>query len=216
MPPDLRPTVFSVVGRYADSQTWEKLHRLGEKTTSTEEKGNYYEALGHATSPALISRYLEISLGDELPTSRASAILGFSARYGEHPDLVWDFAKAHMKALLAKQDALGVNNFAPGLFNFYSDPKDIQTLEAYAKGICRLPPLNPSRRPPMRLVSAPNSRSGSCRKCRLGSRSKSRLTNNSSRCASPSPAARPWRPRAPVPGIRDRAPARRASRSAPG
>ncbi len=138
LPPDLRPTVFSVVGRYADSQTWEKLHRLGEKTTSTEEKGNYYEALGQTTNPGLISRYLEISLGDELPTSRASAIVGFSARYGEHPDLVWDFAKAHMKALLAKQDGLGINSFAAGLFNFYSDPKDIETLEAYAKA--NLPP----------------------------------------------------------------------------
>ncbi len=133
LPPDLRPTVFEVVGRYADSQTWEKLHRLGEKTTSTEEKGAFYDAVGQTTNPALVARYLEISLGDELPTSRAAAVLGYSARYGEHPDLVWDFAKAHMKALLAKQDALGINSFAASLFSFYSDPKDAETLETYAK-----------------------------------------------------------------------------------
>ncbi len=133
MPPDLRPTIFAVVGRYADTQTWEKLHKLGMKTTSTEEKGNYYEALGHAIDPALVTRTIAIALTDELPTSRASAVLGFSVRNGEHPDVVWDFAKAHMKALLAKQDALGINSFAAGLFNFYSDPKYAEVLQTYAK-----------------------------------------------------------------------------------
>src|SRR5439155_19803896 len=39
--PDLRPAVFSVVGRYADENTWTKLHELGLKTTSIEEKQNY-------------------------------------------------------------------------------------------------------------------------------------------------------------------------------
>ncbi len=138
IPPDLRPAVFAVVGRYADAQTWEKLHKLGIKTTSTEEKGNYYEALTHTIDPALISRAIAIALTDELPTSRAAAVLGFSVRYGEHPDLVWDFAKAHMKALLAKQDALGINSFAAGLFNFYSDPKEAAAIETYAKE--HLPP----------------------------------------------------------------------------
>jgi hypothetical protein len=106
--------------------------------TPAEEKGNYYEALGHAIDPALVSRTIAIALTDELPTSRASAILGFSVRSAEHPDLVWNFAKAHMKALLAKQDALGINSFAAGLFNFYSDPKDAEVLETYAKA--NLPP----------------------------------------------------------------------------
>ncbi|MEO6873017.1 MAG: M1 family metallopeptidase [Chthoniobacterales bacterium] len=133
IPPDLRPAVFSVVGRYADNQTWEKLHRLGMKTDSIEEKGYYYDALANAIDPDLISRTIALSLTDELPTSRAASILGFSARYGEHPARVWDFAKTHMKALLAKQDALGINSFAPGLFTFFSDPKDAETLEIYAK-----------------------------------------------------------------------------------
>src|SRR5947199_10707931 len=39
--PDLRSTVFSVVGRYADESTWNELHQLGLKTTSIEEKQNY-------------------------------------------------------------------------------------------------------------------------------------------------------------------------------
>jgi aminopeptidase N len=138
VPPDLRPTIFAVVGRYADSGAWEKLHKLGLKTTSTEEKQYYYEALGNATDPKLITRTIALALTDELPTSRAAALLAFAARQGEHPELVWAYAQEHMPALLAKQDALGVDGFAAGLFTFFSDPKDAETLERYAKA--NLPP----------------------------------------------------------------------------
>src|SRR5437764_8285932 len=73
--PDLRPPVFAVVGRYADEATWNKLHALGLKTTSIEEKQNYYDALACSTDPKLAARTLEISLGDELPTSRATYLV---------------------------------------------------------------------------------------------------------------------------------------------
>ncbi|MEO7165818.1 MAG: M1 family metallopeptidase [Spartobacteria bacterium] len=136
--PDLRPTVLAVVGRYADSQSWEKLHKLGLKTTSTEEKQYYYEALSGALDPRLLPRTMAIALTDELPTSRAAYLLPYAARQGEHPELVWEFAREHMKELLAKQDALGINGFAAGLFNFYSDPKGASTLQSYAKA--SLPP----------------------------------------------------------------------------
>ena len=131
--PDLRAPVFAVVGRYADEATWNKLHELGLKTTSIEEKQNYYDALGRAIDPKLAARTLEISLGDELPTSRAIFLVASVARQSEHPELAWQFAKAHMKQLLAKADALGANSFAPGLFTFFSDAARISELERYAK-----------------------------------------------------------------------------------
>jgi aminopeptidase N len=129
----LRPDVLSVVGRYADSQTWEKLHRLGLKTTSIEEKQSYYEALGNVIDPRLAPRTMAIALSDELPTSRAAQLLPLFARNGEHPELVWEYARAHMKELLAKQDALSINNFAPGLVIFSSSPKDAEALQKFAK-----------------------------------------------------------------------------------
>jgi aminopeptidase N len=131
--PDLRPDIFAVVGRYADAQTWEKLHKLGLKTTSTEEKQNYYEALANAIDPKLVRRTIPLALTDELPTSRAAYLLPLVARQGEHPDLVWEFAREHMKELVAKQDALGSNGFAAGLFTFFSDPKEAQVLQKFAK-----------------------------------------------------------------------------------
>jgi aminopeptidase N len=133
LPPDLRAPVYAVVGRYADEATWNKLHELGLKTTSIEEKQNYYDALACALDPKLAAHTLEISLGDELPTSRAIYLVSRVARQSEHAEIAWQFAKAHMKQLLAKTDALAANSYAPGLFTFFSDGVRIAEIEAYAK-----------------------------------------------------------------------------------
>jgi aminopeptidase N len=131
--PDLRPAVFSVVGRYADELTWNELHRLGLRTTSVEEKQNYYDALAGAIDSKLVKKTLPIALTDELPTSRAVFLVLRVARESGHPDIAWDFARANMKALLAKTDALGANTYAPSLFTFFSDVSRAQELRTYAK-----------------------------------------------------------------------------------
>jgi aminopeptidase N len=140
LPPDLRSSVFSVVGRYADEKTWTKLHELGLKTTSIEEKQNYYEALAGATDPKLVKKTLAIALTDELPTSRAIFLVSRVARDTGHPDIAWDFATANMKALLAKVDAAGANRYAPSLFTFFSDDSRADELKTYAKN--NLPPAS--------------------------------------------------------------------------
>jgi aminopeptidase N len=131
--PDLRPAIFSVVGRYADESTWHELHQLGLKTTSIEEKQNYYDALADAIDSKLVKKTLPIALTDELPTSRAIFLVLRVARESGHPDIAWDFARANMKALLAKADALGANTYAPSLFTFFSDDSRAQELRRYAK-----------------------------------------------------------------------------------
>jgi aminopeptidase N len=131
--PDLRAAVFGVVGRYANEATWNQLHELGLKTTSTEEKQNYYDALAGAIDPTLVKKTLPIALTDELPTSRAIFLVSRVARESDHPDIAWDFAKANMKALLAKTDALGANRYAASLFTFFSEDSRANELKAYAK-----------------------------------------------------------------------------------
>jgi len=131
--PDLRPPVLAVVGRYADEKTWTNLHELGLKTTSIEEKQNYYNALAEAIDPKLVKKTLPIALTDELPTSRAIFLVAGVARDSGHPDIAWEFAKANMKALLAKSDAVGVNRFAPSLFTFFPDDLRADELKSYAK-----------------------------------------------------------------------------------
>jgi len=85
------------------------------KTTSIEEKNNFYPALASALDPKLAARTLEISLGDELPTSRATYLVARVGRESEHPEIAWAFAKAHMKQLLAKTDALGAKQLRAGI-----------------------------------------------------------------------------------------------------
>jgi aminopeptidase N len=131
--PDLRPPTFAIAMRNGDAAVWEKLHDLGLKTASTEEKQNFYDALAFATDPALIKKTLAISLTEELPTSRAIFLVSKVARESDRPDLVWDFAKANTKALLAKVDALTANTYVPGLFTFFSDPARIDELKAFAE-----------------------------------------------------------------------------------
>ena len=140
--PDLRPAIFAIVGRYADEKTWTKLHELGLKTTSIEEKQNYYNALACATDPKLVKKTLAIALTDELPTSRATFLVPRVARDGDHPDIAWEFATANMKALLAKTDAAGSNRYAPALFTFFSDDARADELKTYAKS--NLPPASAS------------------------------------------------------------------------
>ena len=131
--PDLRPAVFRVVGRYADEATWNELHQLGLKTMSIEEKQNYYDALAGAMDPKLVKKTLLIALTDELSTSRAVYHVSRVARESGHPDIAWDFARANMKALLAKIDALGANMYPPSLFTFFSDDSRAEELRSYAK-----------------------------------------------------------------------------------
>src|SRR5947207_1832636 len=131
--PDLRSAVFSVVGRYADESTWNELHQPGLKTTSIEEKQNYYDALADAIDPKLLKKTLPIALTDELPTSRAVFLVLRVARESGHPDVAWDFARANMKALLAKTDALSANTYPPSLFIFFSDDSRAEELRTYAK-----------------------------------------------------------------------------------
>ena len=133
LPPDLRAPVLAVVGRHADEKTWNMLHELGLKTTSTEDKQNYYTALAYAVDPKLAKKTLAIALTDELPTSRAVFLVSRVARDTGHPDVAWEFAKANIKALLAKVDAAGANRYAPSLFTFFSDEPRADELKNYAK-----------------------------------------------------------------------------------
>ena len=138
--PDLRAAVLAVVGRYADEKTCKKLHELGLRTTSVEEKQNYYNALAEGIDPKLIKKTLPIALTDELPTSRALFLVGRIARDSDHPEIAWEFARGNMKALLAKIDSAGTNRYAPSLFTFFTDDSRAVELKIYAK--TNLPPAS--------------------------------------------------------------------------
>ena len=127
--PDLRRPILMVVGHYADEATWNKIHELGLATTSIGEKQNYYDALACATNPVLVKKALQISLTNEISTSRATYLVGKVGRYSDHPEMAWEFARQNMKALQAKLDSFGTATYAPSLFTFFSDLKHIDELK---------------------------------------------------------------------------------------
>jgi aminopeptidase N len=87
-----------------------------------------------------VKKTLSIALTDELPTSRALFLVPLVARESGHPEIAWEFAKANMKTLLAKTDAVGANRYAPSLFTFFSDQSRADELKSYAKA--NLPPAS--------------------------------------------------------------------------
>jgi aminopeptidase N len=133
LPPDLRPVVLEVVGRYADQKTWDTLHRLGEKTKSTEEKGAIYGAMAGAVAPELAQKTLALSLTDELPATRAVRLVPEVSFAGEQPALAWKYVEAHRAQLDKKLDSLGKINFAAGVMGGFSDASRADELEAFAR-----------------------------------------------------------------------------------
>jgi len=129
----LRPAVLDVVGRHADQKTWDKLHELGLKTRSIEEKWNFYAAMAAALSPELAKRTLPLSLTDEIPASQATFLVAWVATGGEQPEIAWNFAQTNREKLDAKLSALGVVRFVPYLMRGFSDARRATELETYAQ-----------------------------------------------------------------------------------
>jgi len=133
LPPHLRPAVLDVVGRYADQKTWVKLHELGLKTQSLEEKGNFYHAMAATLNPELAKRTLPLSLTDELPASRAIFLVVWVARDGEQPEIAWKFAQANRENLDVKLGAMAAVRFVPYLMRGFSEAQRADDLETYAQ-----------------------------------------------------------------------------------
>jgi aminopeptidase N len=136
---NLRGTVYAIVGREADADTWAALHRMGRKALSTEQRRELFGALAAARSPALAEKTLALSLTTELPASEAAGLVGRVAHDGRHPEAAWDFAQAHLDALMAKLPALGVNDFVPGLFTAFP-ATDARAAELETWAAKNLPP----------------------------------------------------------------------------
>lgn len=135
---NLRPAVLHIVGRYADQQTYDQLHNLGLKATGTEEKNQFYGAMAAALDPKLAQQTLALSLGDELEPGAASNLVRRVADVGEHPQLAWEFLKANLQPLLAKQAFFSRYTYVANVANNFNDDAHAQELLDFAR--TSLPP----------------------------------------------------------------------------
>jgi aminopeptidase N len=133
LPGDLIGPVINTVGRYADQATYDQIHELGKKAEGTEEKDRYYRALTAAIDPQLAQQNLQLALTNELPPNRAARLVAGVAFGGEQPQLAWDFAQTHLKALLEKLPFFGRSSFVPNLLEAFPDRSRADELERFAQ-----------------------------------------------------------------------------------
>ena len=87
--------------------------------------------------PVLTRETLALSLGGEMSATEAARNLAAVATY-DHPELAWDFARAHLDALLKQTTFFGRNRYVPDIMRSFPDAARADELEAYVK--TKLPP----------------------------------------------------------------------------
>ena len=132
LPGNIRAAVLDVVGRYATPETYEQLHRLARAAKTTEEKRRAYGGMQAALDPALATKTLALTLGDELSTTEAARNVAAIAN-NEHADLAWEFARTHTDELLKRTTFFGRNVFLPAIARASTDAARATELEDYVR-----------------------------------------------------------------------------------
>ncbi len=133
LPPDLRPVVIRVAGRYADAATWDQLHDLARQSMRTEEKRMYYDGLQQVIDPKLATRTLAISLTDEMRPSEKNQNLFRVADARDGDRLVWEFFLANDDKLMADVDGFRRHRYIPGTLAKAMDPAAAEELLNYMR-----------------------------------------------------------------------------------
>ena len=133
LPPDVRAAVCDVVGRYADTATYDALLAEARKANGDEQKQLFYYALACSNDPALAERTLALATTDEIQGSFATRLLRAVAANGEHPAEALKFTQDHMDKLLTKVSPMAKNLLVPNLYAAFNDDAQASALETYAK-----------------------------------------------------------------------------------
>ncbi len=130
LPADLRRTVLGIVARNADAATWDKLHAMAQKETSSMIRDQYYGLLAAAKDKALAQKALDMALTDEPGATNSAGMIGGVSR--EHPDMAFDFALAHREQVDKLVDTTSRSRYYPGLGAGSDKPEMVQKLKDYA------------------------------------------------------------------------------------
>ncbi len=130
IPGPLRKTILRVVARHADAATWEALHRAARAERTPLVKEELYFLLASTQDDALTRRALDLALTDEPGATTGAGMLARAAE--EHPEMVFDYALAHMGAVRERIDATSISRYFANLARPSADPAMIPKLKAYA------------------------------------------------------------------------------------
>lgn len=129
--PELRSTVLGIVARHADAATWDALHAMAKKETSSMLRDQSYALLAYAKDPALAQRALALALTDEPGATTGAGMIGDVAR--EHPELAFDFALAHRTQVDTLIDSTSRARYYPHLAAGSSKLETVDKIKAYAE-----------------------------------------------------------------------------------
>jgi aminopeptidase N len=99
LPPNLREPVLNIVGHHADQATYDRLRKLGEQATGTEEKLRYFSAMAAAQDPALIAQTVQYAASGNVPNGRVPMLIMVAGRNSDNPDEVWRQLLPHQAAI---------------------------------------------------------------------------------------------------------------------
>ncbi len=134
---NLRGPVMEVAGRYATRETYDQLHAVARAAKTTEEKRRAYAGMQAVLDPVLVQETLALTLGHELSTTETTRNVAAVASY-DHPDLAWDFTRAHAATLLQTTTFFGRNRYLPDIAQYFNDPARADELETLVRD--NLPP----------------------------------------------------------------------------
>ncbi|QNH13631.1 M1 family metallopeptidase [Xanthomonas sp. SI] len=129
--PELRNSVLGIVARHADAATWDALHRMAQKETSSMIRDQDYLLLAAAKDATLAQRALDMALTDEPGATNSASMISAVAR--EHPDLAFDFAVAHRDHVDTLIDTTSRARYYPRLGTGSVDLKMVDKIQAYAQ-----------------------------------------------------------------------------------
>ena len=129
VPSEMRKDLIGLVAYDADEPTWEQLRATAQTTASPVMRDYLYTSLGATHSPALAQKALELALSDEPGATTSASIIG-AVSY-RHPELAFNFAVAHLDAVLSKVDASSARRYIARLGAGSSDPATEGRIRAF-------------------------------------------------------------------------------------
>ncbi len=128
--PELRRTVLAVVARHADAATWDKLHALARKETSSMKRDQYYHLLAMPKDKALAQRALDMAITDEPGATNGAGMIAGVSR--EHADMAFDFAAAHRQKVDTLVDGTSLAGYYPSLGASTNNLQMVDKIKAFA------------------------------------------------------------------------------------
>jgi len=132
--PDDQGMLLGIVGANADAATWDQLHALAQKATSTEEKQRYLGALAAVKNDALAQKALDLSLTDEIPPQISQFRIRMLGEVADgHQQLAWAFFKAHNAELFKTRSTFEKILSFTGFENVFWNAAPVEEIESYTK-----------------------------------------------------------------------------------